>query len=320
MVSSETMSKLVAAMNDAIAENGEEREEVLAQAMVAAVAAIVRTQKQSSNKSEERAEPEEESPRSKSPPLHPARVAEIKKLIERKYPAVGEKRKRTIAFTDFDWTDIRDAYEVNGKRLRFTPTLVTVPESDLSDIMKDVRKVLRTSQGNFMEWQEGVVVKLVDRILTDIADIDNTPEAQSVVILQAPIRSKETQLNGRADLLLRSGKDTLIVVECKRAEGMYLRGMAQMVREAEILLSEKLAARGASEDECVYGLLAQGMVWTWFRLDSHEGRFHETVVDTAKLEECMREQSGIAYGFLKNAAITKSEDPAWISDKNAKHG
>eukprot|EP00644_Phytophthora_capsici_P016995 jgi/Phyca11/21131/fgenesh1_pg.PHYCAscaffold_83_\ len=66
-----------------------------------------------------------------------ARVKLLRGLL-RPDPKTGAKRKRS--FNEVMWGDIRSAYVVDNKKLKFKPTLVPLPEEDLKLMLAQVKK------------------------------------------------------------------------------------------------------------------------------------------------------------------------------------
>lgn len=242
------------------------------------------------------------------------RVAAIRKLCNTDEPAptAGTKRKYA-AFSDFSWEQIKGIYEDNGCLMEFKPAEKSVPDDVLDRLTKNVKDVIDTSNPVIMSWNETVVDKMVDLVLRAAA---TAADGQSITVEgQQNLTNDELGLNGRADMMVTKGSRRIVVVECKRGEGSWSQGLAQMALAAECVLSDKIA-QDANTTECVYGLLAHCMEWTWFRLDKNEGRIHSTCFVPKLLKPTLAEQSGIAFSILSELPAIKV--PSKNKDKRAK--
>lgn len=253
---------------------------------------------------------------SAKPDPHKARV---KKLTAMLHPekAVGEKRKR--ALNDVTWNDIREAYEVDCKKLKFIPTKVALPKKDLASLVAQVEKRERYNDEEPLSWNEGTVKSLVDDVLMAAGDATN--KGFYKIQTEEYLDNEELGVGGRADMVMKERKGTreFIVIECKGKGGSMEQGLAQMMLAAETLLAKKLESNEAPDECVVYGLVAHCCVWQWVRLDRKEGRFHRTMVDADNFVSCMTDMASIAHGILRNEPITLLEEHVVNSDKRARY-
>ncbi len=238
--------------------------------------------------------------------------SKIKNSKKKSGPKVGEKRDRaTAAFGDFEWGALKRLYtDSNGDELEFEPVRVSLSDPKFK-LITDMIQVYRETGGirTLALCNEAVVGQIVDIILRVTAS-DNNCRVNSEVTME----STDLCLNGRADRVISKQNRNLVVVECKRGDGNFNKGFAQMVLGAEVVLNDLLKVNPDSEAN-VYGIATNSISWRFFKLNRHDGRFYDMVFDLRTVKESVTDISGIILGMMKGEV---PEQEVGVSEKRRK--
>ncbi|RLN71161.1 hypothetical protein BBJ29_010163 [Phytophthora kernoviae] len=119
------------------------------------------------------------------------------------------------------------------------------------------------------------------------------------VDVNVELKCSELDVNVHTDWLLTSnGRTKVVVVHCKRGDGCFSKGLAQMVLGAETTLSDILQ-QNPSSDESVYGIATNFVVWQFLQLNRHEARFCDVFFKTNKRRDSLDELTSIVSGLLR---------------------